>query len=158
MNVSRLLFVCSGNTCRSPMAEVIARDLASKHGLEFEFRSAGLMATEAAPAAEPARIVASTHGLDLTGHSSKQLTPGDLDWADLVFGMTYGHVDAVRRQAPGVPSLPITGFLPHDNPGAGVGVDDPYGGSIDDYEQVWSTLEEALEAMLKRLGNLESDD
>ncbi|TFG66300.1 MAG: low molecular weight protein arginine phosphatase [Gemmatimonadales bacterium] len=158
MRTRRLLFVCSGNTCRSPMAEVIARAVAAQHGFDFEFRSSGVMARDGSPASDLALSVAAAHGLDLSGHQARGLAPDDLEWADLVLGMTYTHVDTIRRQTPGIPTLPITGFLSHDHPGAGLGVDDPYGGTIEDYEKVWSTLEEALEAMLKRLARTDPDD
>lgn len=140
------------------MAEVIAGAVAKKHGLSFEFRSAGVMASAGAPASVTAQAVAAAHGLDLSGHESRRLGPENLKWADLVLGMTYSHVDTIRRQAPDIPTLPVTGFLSHDHPGAGLGVDDPFGGSVDDYENVWVTLEEALEAMLKRLSRSELNE
>lgn len=151
MKTSHILFVCSGNTCRSPMAEVIAAAKAARHGYEFEMRSVGLMAPSGSPASELAIKVAAAHGLDLTAHRARQLTQSDLEWADLVLGMTYGHVDTIRRQVPSLRTLPITGFLAHGHPEAGLGIHDPYGSCEADYESVWSTLEEALDAMLDRL-------
>jgi len=158
MRTSRLLFVCSGNTCRSPMAEIIAKAITAQHKYGFEVRSAGLMASTGAPASELAIEVAADHGLDLTEHGARQLTSSDLEWADLVLGMTYGHVDAIRRQVPSLRTLPTTGFLAHDHPQAGLGIHDPFGGSAADYESVWSTLEEALEAMLHRLARSEGNE
>jgi len=140
------------------MAEVLASAVAQKHGLDFEFRSAGVMASVGSPASDSAQAVAAAHGLDLSGHESRRLGPEDLKWADLVLGMTYSHVDTIRRQVPGIPTLPVTGFLSHEHPGAGLGVNDPFGGSVDDYRKVWLTLEEALEAMLKRLSRSELND
>jgi protein arginine phosphatase len=157
MKPSRLLFVCSGNTCRSPMAALIARVMAARQGFEFEIRSAGLMAPDSCPASEAALVVAAAHGLDLSSHRSARLTPADLEWADLVLGMAHGHVDAIRLDVPSLPTVPITAFLSNDHPRAGMGIDDPFGGSVADYEGVWSVLEEAVEAMFQRLGGLESD-
>ncbi len=139
------------------MAALIARVAAARHGFEFEIRSAGLMAPDAYPASEPALTVAAAHGLDLSSHRSARLTPADLEWAELVLGMTHGHVDAIRHDVPSLPTVPITAFLSHDHPQAGMGIDDPFGGTIADYECVWSVFEEAVEAMFQRLGRSESD-
>lgn len=157
MKPSHLLFVCSGNTCRSPMAALIARAEAGRRGLEFEIRSAGLMAPDACPASDSALIVATAHGLDLSSHRSARLTPADLEWADLVLGMTPPHVDAIRREEPKLTTVSITGFLADDHPRAGMGIDDPFGGTVADYECVWSVLEEAVEAMFQSLRGSESD-
>ena len=157
MRPSHLLFVCSGNTCRSPMAALIARVAAGGRRLEFEIRSAGFMAPDACPASQPALIVATAHGLDLSAHRSALLTPADLEWADLVLGMTHGHVDAIRREMPDLQTVPITSFLSETHPRAGMGIADPFGGTVADYECVWSILEEAVEAMFYRLNESESD-
>jgi len=148
---SRLLFVCSGNTCRSPMASVIAVAAARARQHELEVRSAGLMAPAGSPASAAAVAVAAEHGLDLSGHRAAQLDSDDLEWADLVLGMTHGHVDAVRRQAPDLPTVPVTAFLATENPRAGMGIEDPFGGTVEEYQRVWAELEQAVEAMLERL-------
>lgn len=151
MNASRLLFVCTGNTCRSPMAALIGNDMASRLGGNVECRSAGVMAGEGMPASGGAVRAAAARGLDLSDHESAPLTADELDWADLVLGMTHGHVDAIRSQAPDVPTVPVTGFLPIDDLLAGASIGDPYGGSDEEYEIVWQALERAIEAMMHRL-------
>ncbi len=133
------------------MAEVIARSAALTRGQELEFRSAGVFAPAGSPASAAAQAVAAQHGLDLSDHRATLLDREALEWADLVLGMTHGHVDAVRRQAPDLPTVPITGFLETENPRAGMGIEDPYGGTVEEYERVWSELVQAVEAMLERL-------
>lgn len=135
------------------MAAAIARAAALTHSIELEIRSAGLMAPVGSPASAAAQAVAAQHGLDLSDHRAAQLDRAALQWADLVLGMTHGHVDAVRRQAPGLPTVPMTGFLATENPRAGMGIEDPYGGTVEEYERVWSELEQAVEAMLRRLSD-----
>lgn len=158
MKATRLLFVCTGNTCRSPMAALIAAAEAERLGASLEFRSAGLAAGEGMPASDGALRAAAARGLDLSGHRSSQLGAEDLEWADLVLGMTHGHVDAVRGRAPGVRTVPVTGFLPVGDPLAGVSIADPFGGSDEDYEVVWQALERAVSAMLRRVLDVPTDE
>ncbi|MEO7367810.1 MAG: hypothetical protein ABIZ36_07625, partial [Gemmatimonadaceae bacterium] len=74
--VMRLLFVCTGNTCRSPLAEAIARRLADERGIyDVTVGSAGTSAWPDAPASDGALLVAMEHGLDLGDHRARVLSP-----------------------------------------------------------------------------------
>lgn len=152
----RLLFVCTGNTCRSPMAAVIARAGAAARDMRVDVDSAGLMAGPGMPAAEHARTVAAARGVDLSGHRAASVTPDSLGLADLVLGMTARHVDALRVAGPGVDVRLVTDFLPEDHPLAGVPVADPYGGDLGEYEETWEQLEVAIGALLDHLDDRRS--
>lgn len=149
--MTRLLFVCTGNTCRSPMAEAIARDRAARRGLDVEVHSAGLMTGPGSPAAEHARRLAADRGLDLGPHRSSVLTPDLLAMSDLVLGMTGRHVDALRPAMPGAEIYLVTAFLPPEHPLAEAEIPDPFGGSRADYAATWDSLEVAIDALLDRL-------
>ncbi len=84
----RVLFVCSGNTCRSPLAAAIFARVAEEEGLEVEVDSAGLEAVPGLPASEEAVAVAEEMGLDLSGHRSKGIWQVDPASFDLVVAMT----------------------------------------------------------------------
>ncbi|MBX5476874.1 MAG: threonylcarbamoyl-AMP synthase [Clostridia bacterium] len=98
--LARVLFVCTGNTCRSPMAEALARRLATQRGLALEVASAGTHAAEGDAAAPEAVQAVRRLGAELEGHASKPVTPDLLRWADLVVTMTAGQAERLRAQHP----------------------------------------------------------
>ena len=71
----KVLFVCAGNLCRSPFAEGLARRLAGERGLELEFESAGEIAYEGSRCPQDALDAAKSHGVDLSAHRARRLTP-----------------------------------------------------------------------------------
>ncbi len=83
----KILFVCTGNTCRSPMAQAIAQNLYK----DFEFSSAGLCANENDTATENAVVAIKEKGLDISSHCSKQLTMELIDSVDFIVPMTSSH-------------------------------------------------------------------
>lgn len=153
-SVRRLLFVCTGNTCRSPMAEVIARAEAERRRLRgIESRSAGTYAWGGQPAAAPGILTARARGLDLGGHRSTPLDESLVAWADLVLAMEAGHVEAVRRVSPDARVAVVTEFLPQDDPRHGGSVPDPIGGDREVYEETFELLERAVRGLLDRIGS-----
>ena len=91
-----LLMVCTGNTCRSPMAEAIARQMFP----ESTVVSAGVYAAPGDPATSEAVTAMEQRGLDLTGHRSQPLTAELVDQADAIFTMTQSHHQAVLGAVP----------------------------------------------------------
>jgi protein-tyrosine-phosphatase len=145
-----LLYICSGNTCRSPLARAITERLLRDRGWNHvRVDSAGTAAVQGAPAATPAVIVAGEASLDLTTHQSKELTPDLLDWADLILVMTPSQFEAVaQRGAAGKVAL-VTDFI--EGPSAGESVHDPFGGDVSTYRETYTQLLTAAEALLARL-------
>lgn len=95
----RVLFVCTGNTCRSPMAEGLFRRLAREAGLDVEVKSAGIAAVPGSNFAKHAQTVLKERKADFEG-SSTSLTPELLAWADVVLVMTAGHKQALLSRSP----------------------------------------------------------
>jgi len=152
----RLLFVCTGNTCRSPLADVIARRIAAdRRWSQLEVRSAGIATANGGPASEGAERTAARHGLDLSRHSSTQLTPELLDWADLVLTMSPLHLARVQEAGGGDKADLLTAFAAGSEAGAATDtVPDPFGGSDADFEATFTVLEELVERALHRLSPL----
>ena len=134
-----LLLVCTGNTCRSPMAEAIARDLLRDEDAVVD--SAGVSAGLGAAATPEALAAAAELGLDLSGHRSQPLTPERVAQADQILTMTAAHRDLVLRAVP--EAADRTSVLDEDGD-----IADPFGGTLADYRV---TAEQIKTALLRRL-------
>ncbi|AJY74578.1 protein tyrosine phosphatase [Paenibacillus beijingensis] len=97
--MKRILFVCTGNTCRSPMAEAILRDKAKRRGLSVEVRSAGVSTMDGLPVSGNAAKTLSARGISHNG-SSRAAREEMIGWADLVLTMTAGHKNALLHRFP----------------------------------------------------------
>ncbi len=149
-----LLFVCTGNICRSPLAEVIARAEADARGwAEVSCASAGTFAFPGQPASGPGVAVAAAHGLDLAGHASRELSLELLEWADLIVGMEASHARAAARLAPDAAVHVMTDFLPAHHERSQDGVPDPYGGDVETYEATRKLLALAMRGLFDALGD-----
>ncbi len=148
----RLLFVCTGNTCRSPMAQVIAERSVERRGWDgVEIRSAGVSAYLGGEASEGARIAAESGGLSLAGHVATPLDPELVAWASVILTMGPGHADTAEALGGHGKVWMLTAFASGGEGTSGPGVPDPFGGDAEDYLECLHTLEGLVEAALPRI-------
>lgn len=99
--MNRILFVCTGNTCRSPMAEAMLRQLAADRGLEMEVKSAGVSAWDGTPMSDYAAAVLKEHHVAGYGtFAARALSEAEVAWADLILTLTVSHKRHVLQRFP----------------------------------------------------------
>lgn len=146
-----ILFVCTGNTCRSPMAEAVAREeLARREWRHVEVASAGVGALDGDSASEHAVAVLEERGVDLRGHRSRLLTPELIEWADLILAMSGSHLGPIARMG-GEDKMSLLGDFAAGGPGSGNSVRDPYGGELRDYQEAERQISRLVSDALERL-------
>ena len=143
-----VLFVCTGNTCRSPLAEAIFRAM-TQDRTDYLVRSAGVGAYSGQPASRHSIALARERGLDLSGHRSKALTIDLVEDATHIFALGRGHRVSILQDFPEAEDklYLLTEFAADDRL-RGRDIADPFGGDLEDYRQMMQHLDKCLPSLL----------
>ena len=149
----RVMTVCTGNICRSPMAEIVLRDRFEAAGLDVDVDSSGVSDEEHGnPIDRRARDVLVAHGYVPDGtHRARQVRASDLSSRDLVLAMTSQHARALRRLDPAAEVVMYRSFdpdAPADGPEHLLDVDDPWYGGPENFETCLAEIEAAADGVV----------
>jgi len=146
-----ILFVCTGNICRSPTAEGVLKRLASEASLDLRVASAGTHDYHAGEAPdERAQHHAGRRGYDLSAQRARKVKKSDFREFDLILAMDRGHLDILRRMCPVEHRGKLRLLLP------GRDLPDPYYGGPEGFEQVLDLVEDACRVLLEEIRSLTS--
>ena len=148
-----VLFVCTANQCRSPMAEVLLKSLVARRGEadRWQIQSAGTWTEPGRPATQLAQVVMHRRAIDLSGHRSRVIDADLLAAASVILVMTRHHHEAVRAEFPEVQHKV---YLLSQLIDRSFDIEDPYGGNLDDYELCATDLQNILTDGYDRLVEL----
>lgn len=153
--MKQVLLLCTGNTCRSPMAQVMLTRMIQEAGLadEVEAASAGIYAANGQPASHKALQVMEKRGLSLSNHRSRRLTPRMIQEASLILGMTEEHKQAVLMvdAAASEKVFSLGEFVADASSDHWQQVPDPFGQPVNVYEQTAQVLKTLLMGVVKKL-------
>ncbi|GFN36846.1 low molecular weight protein arginine phosphatase [Tepidimicrobium xylanilyticum] len=153
----KILFVCTGNTCRSPMAQVLLEKIAKDKGLNIEVKSAGIFALDGQKASANAIEVMKQEGIDLENHRARIIHRDLLEEADLILTMSKSHKEALLSKFDFVKGKVYT--LKEYAYGKEEDIEDPFGGDIRDYRRAKEEIKEALKQLTTLInGQLTGDN
>ncbi len=152
-----IMFVCSGNSCRSPMAEgILQKHLFERYNDRVIVHSTGTLGIHNNPATLNAINVAQEKGVDISRHKSKGLTQQYMADADLVFALAENHIDFIETYFPEYKEnvFLLKGFATDSDKPRRLSIDDPIGQSVRVYRKVISEIEKELNRIQPMLFHL----
>ena len=148
--MKRILFVCTGNICRSPLAAaLLQRALTERGAAEIEVSSAGTGAWDGAPVSEGAYLVGLEQGLDLSAHRARLLTRDLVERSDVILTMARHHRARVDELGGGGRVFVFGEYAGRS--GESAEVSDPFGGDLDIYRETCVELAELVTAAVERI-------
>jgi len=151
----KILMVCLGNICRSPLAEGIMKAKAKKYNLDIEVDSAGTAAYHVGELPDPRSMeIAAKYGIDLSDQRARKFRAEDFDRFDKIYAMdgyNFSDIAAMSRNGKELEKLQM--ILETTHPGQNKSVPDPYYGGKDGFNHVFKLLDDACEVIAKNISN-----
>ena len=153
----KIMYVCTGNTCRSPMAEGILRKLLEERGCkDVEVSSSGIGTLDGYPATPSAVEVSQQYDIDISDHHSGRLTHKLFKEQDLIFALAQNHYEFMRNFPDFESKVYMVKAFPHyGHPDPEHSVEDPLGGSLEEYkvtfEEIYTEIRRALPEIIRRI-------
>ena len=149
-----ILFVCTGNICRSPTAEGLARAIAAQRGLDMRFDSAGTHDYHVGEPPDPRSCrIAREMGTPIDDLRARQVERADFERFDLILAADRGHLAHLQRLRPANARARLELQLPWCGEHGCADVPDPYYGSLDGFRDVYALLKRATDGLLLRVAN-----
>lgn len=154
----RILLVCLGNICRSPMAEGILRRKAEAQGLDWTIDSAGTESYHVGQPPHPhSQKVCQLNGIDISGQRARRFIAADLYHYDKVYAMAEDVLDEIRRiGGRKAKEEHVLLFLDELYPGAHASVPDPWYGKEEDFTEAFDLINQACDAIIRKYGHLQA--
>ncbi|MET0466072.1 MAG: low molecular weight protein-tyrosine-phosphatase [Chitinophagaceae bacterium] len=155
----KILMVCLGNICRSPLAEGILQEKAFKAGLNWSVESAGTNGYHTGEAPHHlSQKVAKLNGLDICSQRSRKLTPDDFDVYDRIYALAGDVKNEIRRIAKGKYDPSKVELLMNElHPGSDMDVPDPWYGPEPGYHDVYTMIADACDAIIEKYANISAN-
>ncbi len=154
--MKRILFVCTGNLCRSPMAEYLLQSILEKHGVDdILIESSGTIATEGNHASyRSVKQLWNAEKIDMRPHRARRLTKAHIKEADMIIGMEQYHIDTILSMAPNAKDKTelIGEYMDNEDE---MELPDPYGGPEEYFVEVYKLLVKALNNLASKLQAVE---
>jgi protein-tyrosine phosphatase len=142
--------VCTGNVCRSPIAEALLRHALEARGrADISVRSAGTAAADGTPASEGSYLIGLEAGVDLSPHRARLLTREAVAEADLILGMSAHHVERAVALGGSGKAFLLGAYVGRE--GIEAEVEDPFGADLETYRQTWAQIADLVDEAVERL-------
>lgn len=148
----RILVVCLGNICRSPIAEGVLQNKADKHGLNWQVESAGTESYHIGEAPHRhSQKVCLQHGIDISAQRARKFQKSDMEHYDRIYAMATDVLEEIKRIAGTKADITkLSLFLDELHPGSNASVPDPWYGDEDGYLPVYRMIDEACDAIIEK--------